>query len=162
MLRTTFVLALSMMFLAACHSPRGGAFPRSGGSNTYWSSETTQKTVTLIDLRDGHEFFTIDIPPGKQLTFDFVDGGGDDPVLAPDLMRWQIFDAGTRIGRLRNAMSVPNAASRRVDVFVRQAVEYAEAPPEEFLRVDDREDRPEWWTPRGGPLPQERFRDIYD
>jgi hypothetical protein len=148
--------------LAGCHSPRGGLLSHPGGSSTYYSSETTQKTVVIIDLRSGEEFFTIDIPPGKQLTFDFVENAGDDPVHTPDLLRYEIWDYPRITGRLTNMLSVPNAASRRIDVFVRQAIEYAEAPPEERLRVDQIQDRPDWWTPRGGPIPERRVRDIYD
>ena len=54
---------------------------------------------------------------------------GKDPVETPDLMRWQVWDVGTRSGSMQNALSVPNAASVRIDIDVRQDVAYAEAPP---------------------------------
>ena len=41
---------------------------------------------------------------------------GKDPVETPDLMRWQIWDVGTRTGSMQNALSVPNAASVRDDM----------------------------------------------
>lgn len=149
-------------FVAGCHSPKGGAMPASFGSSTYYSTETQPKTISMIDLRTEEVFFEIDIPPGKQLTFDFVSGRGDDPIYTPDLMRYQVFDLGTQTGRLRNAMSVPNAASRRIDVRIRRGVEYAEAPPERPLRTDEVSDRPDWWTPEGGPLPEQNPASLYD
>jgi hypothetical protein len=99
--------------------------------------------------------FTIDIPAGKQLTLDFVKGKGDDPVYSPDLMRWEIFDQGTTTGKLRNAMSVPRAASRRIDMTLRPNIEYVTGSPDRELRTDQLADRPDWWTPAGGALPDD-------
>lgn len=149
--------------LSGCHSQRGGMMPSSWGSTTYYSTETQQKTITLVDVRTGEQIFVIDVPPGKQLTLDFLKGQGDDPVYTPDLMRYQMWDQGTIIGRLTNSMSVPNAASRRIDVNLTRAVAYAEAPAEERLRVDQEADRPDWWTQKGGPMPEKtRPVDMYD
>lgn len=149
------------MLVVGCHSPSGGAFPRSTGSTTYYSTETMQKTITMVDVRSGDVFFQIDVPPGKQLTLDFQPGKGDDSVYTPDLMRYQIFDLGSQFGRLRNAMSVPNAASRRIDVSLHRMIEYAEAPPDRALRVDE-DPRPDWWSPRGGELPRSTAAEMYD
>lgn len=162
------VLTLSAMFalcalpLAGCYSPGGGMFSSMGGPQTFRSTESLQKTVTLIDLRSGETVFSIDVPPGKQLTFDFSRGEGDDPVYTPDLMRYEIQDAGTSFGKLSNAMTVPNAASRRVEVSVRQTVEYAATPEQRALRTDEMRDRPAWWTPKGGPLPEDTTLGMYD
>ncbi len=149
------------LVLAGCHSTRGGAFPRTGGSQTYYSTDTMQKTITVVDSRTGEVYLQIDVPVGKQLSLDFVKDGGDDPVNTPDLMRYQIMDQGTLIGRLRNAMSVPNAASRRIEVAVRQDVEYADAPPQRPLRVTE-EPPPEWWTPTGGEMDPYSPAEMYD
>lgn len=156
------LFALSFLTLSGCHSPRGGFMPASFGSTTYHSTETQPKSITIIDTRTGEEFFHMDIPPGKQLTLNFVADGGDDPVMTPDLMRYQVFDLGTRTGRLRNSMTVPNAASRRIDMNIRPGIEYAERPAEERLRTDELEDRPDWWTPDGGPRPEENNSELYD
>lgn len=154
--------AVVLMALSGCHSPRGGMMPASFGSTTYYSTETSPKTITLIDLRTGEEVFVMDIPVGKQLTLDFRAGMGDDPVYTPDLMRYQVFDMGTSIGRLRNSITVPSAASRRIDVDIRHGIEYAEQPPEEQLRTDELADRPDWWTPRGGEMPDDHPSELYD
>ena len=80
---------------------------------------------------------------------------GDDEVYTPDLMRWEVFDRGTGSGKLFNAMSVPNAYSRRVDMTIRPGHEYAQASPDRPLRTDEMVDRPEWWTSEGGEMPHE-------
>lgn len=165
MLKTvgTAVLACSaLMMLNGCHSPSGGMFPNPSGSMTYTSTETRQTSIAVIDLRTDEEVFVMYVPPGKQLTMDFRVGGGDDPVHTPDLMRWELFDAGTRTGRLQNSLTVPNAASRRIDVDFHQGVEWAEAPPEQQLRTDELADRPDWWTPEGGELPAASPAELYD
>jgi hypothetical protein len=148
--------------LPGCHSPRGGAMPASFGTHTYESRETSPKTVRLIDIRTDEEIFVMDIPVGKQLTLDFRAGMGDDPVYTPDLMRYQLFDIGTRFGRLRSSMTVPSAQVRRLELEIRPGIEYVEPPPEEMLRVDELRDRPDWWTPRGGRMPDEHPAEIYD
>ena len=155
-------IACTMMPLSGCHSPRGGILPHAGGSMTYVSTDSRQMSVSVVDVRTDEEIFVMEIPPGKQLTMDFRAGGGDDPVLRPDLMRWELFDAGTRTGRLHNGLTVPNATSRRVDVFVNQEIAWRDAPPEERLRTDELADRPDWWTPEGGELPQESPAALYD
>jgi hypothetical protein len=148
-------LGLSAASLAGCHDP-GGAFllNSTGASQTYYSTEVAPRTVRLIDTRTDEVLFEMEVPPGKQLTIDFEADEGDDPVLTPDLMRWQVFDLGTSYGKLRNAMTVPNSSCRRLDWEIRSGVEYQDMPPEYQLRSDQAANRPAWWTSRGGPLPE--------
>ena len=156
--------AAALLCLAAgCvyHSPDGGILPQSGGSHTYYSTQTQPKTVVMTDLRSDEEFFRLEIPAGKQFTFDFLEEEGDDTVNTPDLMRYEIWPIGTTYGRLRNALSVPNAMSRRIDVFLRDG-EYASADPARRLRTDEMIDRPAWWTPEGGPMPEDDETTLYD
>ncbi|MEM7229388.1 MAG: hypothetical protein AAF432_11305 [Planctomycetota bacterium] len=141
------------MLLTGCHSPKGGMMPSNNSSYTYYSTETVPKSVTMIDLRTNEEVFSIDIPAGKQLTFDFVEGAGDDPVYRPDLMRYMIWDIGTSTGKLRRSLTVPASFSRRVDIAIRPGPEYKPAEPGRELRSDEVGDRPEWWTPTGGDVP---------
>ena len=148
--------------MTACHSPSGGFMSHTGGSHTYVSTERMQKTITVIDTRSGEPVFSIDIPVGKQLTMDFDEGMGDDPVNTPDLLRYEIWDAGTRFGRLRNSITVPNASSRIIEVQVRQDVKYAAGSPRRVLRTDEVADRPSWWTPEGGPMPADSVVEMYD
>ncbi len=159
----TTVLAFALQLsIGGCHSPAGGTMPHSGGTMTYVSTETRQTSITVVDLRTDEELFVMYIPPGKQLTMDFRAKAGDDPVHTPDIMRWELFDAGRRTGRLKNSLTVPNAASRRIDVEIHQGIEWADAPQEEVLRTDELADRPDWWTPRGGELPGDTPAGMYD
>lgn len=151
--------------MGGCHATNngGGLASYSGGPQSIASTEKIQKSVRMIDLRSGEVFFAIDIPPGKKLTYDFDSGDGDHAVYTPDIMRYEVKDADDQFGKLGNAMTVPNAASRRVDVFVTQSVQYAnQSPASTALRTDTPADRPDWWTPRGGALPDYRENQIYD
>ena len=157
-MRIQALLALAIsacLVLPACHRPHGAMIPWSGGSHTYWSTETQPKTVRLVDLRTDEVLFNIDIPPGKQLVIDFLSGEGDDPVYTPDLMRYEVMDLGNEFGKLRSAMSIPAAPSRRLEMSIRQGPEYVTAAPDRVLRTDELGDRPDWWTPRGGQLPND-------
>ena len=153
LIRSLTAVAVAVAALSGCYTPQGGIMPYTGGPSTYVSNEQFPATVTLVDTRTDEPFFSIEIPPGKQLVLDFVDGGGDDPVATPDLMRYQIFARGTSTGKLRQALTVPNAASRRIDVDYRPGPEAPPASAERLLRTDELIDRPAWWTPQGGPLP---------
>jgi hypothetical protein len=148
-------LAIVALTAPACHRPQGGLMAATGSSQTYASYETQPKTVKIIDLRNGEVVFAMDIPVGKQLSVDFLDGEGADPVLAPDLMRYQVFDNGTTTGKLRSMLSVPSAHSRRIEVSLRPAPEYAAAAPDRVLRTDETGETPDWWTSQGGELPED-------
>ncbi|UCD74388.1 MAG: hypothetical protein JSV91_11425 [Phycisphaerales bacterium] len=145
----------AFLALTACHTEKGGWMPYTGGSTTYISTQTEPKTVILRDVRSGEILWQMEIPPGKQLTLDFVEGGGDDPDVTPDLMRWQLFEPGTKYGRLRNSITVPPADCLSLDMEVRPGPEYIAEGPEQRLRTDEMIDRPEYWTPVGGPLPDD-------
>ena len=145
------LLVTAAVTLTGCYNPHGALMNYTGQASTYWSTESRPATVTVIDTRTGEAFFTMEIPVGKQLTVDFKAGDGKDPVLTPDLMRWEVFVRGTTVGTLRNAMSVPDAYSRRIDVDYREAPEYAPQPADQALRIYH--DTPDWWTPRGGRIP---------
>jgi len=153
---TFTILTFGCLALAACHSPKGGVLPHTGGSFTYYSTETEPKNVRIVDMRNDEVIFAINIPPDKQLTFDFIEGKGDDPVHTPDLMKWEVLPMGTMTGKLRNAMTVPNAASRKIIVDIREGFEYAQAPNERTNQVQPESETANWgwWSPQGGPVPE--------
>ena len=152
---------VAMIAFVGCHMPHGGWFSRTGGSHTYYSTEARPTTITLVDIRTGESLFAMDIPAGKQLTIDFEAGEGDDPVHRPDLLRYQIFDIGTTIGKLRSSLTVPPANVRRVDVSFRSGTELRPEPYNHELRAD--QTAPAWWTPEGGPLPEDDVKaTMYD
>lgn len=150
----TLALLAATAFLAGCYSPGGGIYPRSGGGYTYVSSEMRPITITVIDTRTEKPFFKLDIPPGKQLTMNFIEGQGDDPVERPDRMVYAIWDAGTSNGRLTNQLTCPPLGSRRIDYTIRTAPEWREEPPSYVDKVDGKDPKPAWWTPQGGELPK--------
>lgn len=148
-----------------CHATNngGGALSYTGGPQTIASTEYMQKSVRMVDMRSGEVFFSIDIPPGKQLTYDFDRDEGDDAVYTPDIMRYEVKNIGDKSGKLGSAMTVPNAASRRVEVFVKQGTQYSnESPESAALRTDTPADRPDWWSARGGALPEQKSHAVYD
>lgn len=157
-----FIALTIAMFITGCHTPAGGIMPYTGGSNTYFSYETRPVTITIIDLRTNEEIFSMNVPPGKQLTFDFKEGLGDDPVYNPDLMRYEVFAMRTNSGKLRNSLTVPPANARRIDVSYRENYEYRDVTSDTQLRADQLMDRPEWWTPNGGPIPRQRITKVPD
>lgn len=155
-------MAAATISLNGCYKPGGAFLPYTGAPQTYYSTESSPKSVTLVDVRTNEIIFSIDIPVGQQLTMDFVAGSGDDPVHTPDLMRYQLWPIGTTTGRMRNAMTVPNAWARRVDIDIRDSMEYAPTPPDYKYRADDAGERPDWWTPKGGAYEQDSGLTIYD
>ena len=166
MLKSAGILVLGVMTMLAsigCHMPHGGWLGHTGGSQTYYSTETRPTTITLVDIRTGESLFAMDIPAGKQLTINFDEGEGDDPVHRPDLLRYQIFDIGTKTGKLRSSLTVPPANVLRIDVSFREGNELRPAPYNHELRADQTANLPDWWTPEGGPLPDDDVKaTMYD
>lgn len=154
--RTTVSLACTLglaALLAGCHTPGGAGY--TGASQTYVSSVWSPKTVTVIDTRTNEPVFQMEVPVGQQLSIQFVEKDGDDPVYSPARMRYQLWEAGKSYGSLQNSMTVPSAGSRKVIVDVREGPEYPPADGTTLGRVDRPEDRPGWWSPDGGTAPAE-------
>jgi hypothetical protein len=148
---------------AGCYGPGGGVMPYTGNAQVVYSTETRPMSMRVVDTRTDEVRFSMDIPVGQQLTYRFSEEGGDDPVLRPAALHWELMDIGTSFGRLGSAMGMPNRFSRRIDLYVRDGIEYLEAPPEYRLRADEEAERPGWWSPQGGPLPTSDSRvDMYD
>ncbi len=156
--RTTVSLACTLglagVLLAGCHSPGGAGY--TGASQTYESTVWAPKTVTVMDIRTNEPVFQMEIPVGQQLSLQFVEDDGDDPVYTPARMRYQLWEAGRNFGNLESSMTVPGAESRKVIVDVRQGPEYPPSDDATAGRVDRPEDRPGWWSSDGGPIPAER------
>lgn len=153
--RTPLALAalLTAATLTACHSPSGGMFPTRDGSTTYYSTQLQPASVTMVDMRTDEVIWSLDVPPDQQLTFQFFEGEGDDPVYTPALMRWAIFPLGKQTGKLLNTMSVPSSDTRKVVVEYREGVEYPEAPDDDVYRIDQTAALPDWHDSAAGPLP---------
>ena len=154
---------VSCLGLGSCYTSSGGVMPKTLGPQTYVSSATMHKTVRMVDVRNDQEFFVCDIPPGQQLVIQFDEGEGDDPVLRPDRMRYEVMPNDRTTGKLRNAMSVPDGPSRIIHLTVNQTPEFApDNTKARALRTDEVQDRPDWWTAEGGEVPKENGTTIYD
>ncbi len=118
-------LALATAALAGCGYRSGGQGWKDS-SETWKSTEFLPVTLTLIDVRSGEEVWTQDVPVGYQIVTRFITGGGTDRVERPDRLEYQTFQNGTHFGKLRSAIAVPPANSRRWEITYRQGPEYAE------------------------------------
>ena len=139
----------------ACQMYTPGGNPFFNGPDsaaTYDSTEEFPKTITVIDTRSGERIFVLEIPVGKKLVVDFIEGAGDNTVLTPDLMSWEVFPSSVYYGPLSNSLTVPNRWARRLDVTIRDSSEYASPLSDRPLRVDEINDQPDWWTPEGGNI----------
>ncbi len=154
-IRTLTLLAVLLGWTTApgCYAPDGGFMPSSSATFTYISTTWSPKTIQVIDTRTDEAFFSIALPVGKQLTFKFLEGKGDDPILTPDRMQWEIWNAPHTSGKLSNQLTCPPSTARRIQIELRPGPEDPISPEEYRLRVDDAESRPDHWTPQGGPLP---------
>ena len=148
------VTGLVGLVLVGCYGPNPGFMTATGHPVTYYSTELKPTTITIVDERSQEVIFSVEIPVGRQLTVDFQNGKGDDPVNTPDLMRYEVYEMGTKYGKLRNALTVPNQYCRSIRVDYRPAPESAPPPGDTPIRSD--EGRPAWWTPDGGPVPRRR------
>ena len=153
-------LALAFATLTGCYGPDGGFMPGSGRGYTYQSTSMTPLTISVTDTRTEEAFFTMELPPGKQLTFNFLQGGGDDPVYTPDRMIYAVWDNGTVMGHLDNQITCPPASCRRINVDIRKAPVWPEPDPAVRLRTDQEADRPAYGTPKGGPMPDPKKKNY--
>jgi len=122
---------LAVAALSACSGP-GYAYRNyhdEGGTGTsddkmvYVSRAFDAKTITVIDTRTGEALWTMDVPVGRKLVIDFEEGKAGDTPDRPDLMRWELMDDSDLYGGLDNAMPVPVADCRRIDVSLRAVPE---------------------------------------
>ena len=148
--QTIFIALLST--IASCYNPGGGFMPASGRGFTYISTSMQPLTVTVVDVRTQKAFFSMEIPPGQQLTFHFLPGGGDDPVSTPDRMVYAVWVAGTQDGKLDNQLTCPPAAARRIDVDIRKGPIWPEPDATTRLRTDREADQPPPSMPQDGKV----------
>jgi hypothetical protein len=128
-------------FAAGCYSTSGGYYPHTDGGFTYESTPMQPTTVMVLNSCDrteqhpgGVPFFIMEIPPGKQLTFNFEEDGGDHPTERPARMAYSLWDRGTQTGKLENVLSCPPASCRKIEVSYRPAPE--QPKPDEQVGSD--------------------------
>jgi len=90
---------------------------------TYESTPWRPWTVNLIDTRTHETIWSAEVPPGKQLVVVFRKGKGPTPE-NPDLMTWEITEAGRRFGAQSNKLPVPPRQARLLAPTLRPAPEF--------------------------------------
>lgn len=132
------LILMTTLPLGGCYSTVGGVMSHTGGGFTYESTESKPLTVAVVNTCErtqsnpnGTPFFIMEIPPGKQLTFNFEEDGGDDPALRPARMMYAVWEANTSTGSLSSILSCPSHACRRIDLVYRTAPE-ARRPDESY------------------------------
>ena len=125
--------------LGGCYWEGGPAW--SDWNETYASTEWQPKSFELIDTRTGEVIWSAEVPVGKQLVVRYRRDVGLDDAVYPDLMNWEIMDAGERFGALENSIPVPGKNARRMDWYLR---EVPELPPGMMpARTEGSTDRPQ-------------------
>jgi hypothetical protein len=160
---TTITILVGASTSCKMYAPGGNPFfngPESAA--TYQSTEEMPKTIVLADTRSGERLFVMEIPVGKKLVIDFIKDSGDNNVLTPDLMMWEVFPNNVNYGPLSNSMTVPNGWSRKLDVTFRNSSEYSNPITDRPLRVDEVNDQPDWWTVDGGEIDSTDPSNGYD
>ncbi len=126
-LQVVAMLFASLVWATGCvpyYQPGSQGFDNS--VHIYSSTEHVPTTLMLVDARNNEALWTMEIPPGKWLAVQFVEGTGNpDDFDRPDTLKYQIYDAGKRFGVLRSSITVPDDRNRRLELMVRDAVEYA-------------------------------------
>ena len=130
----TLGAATACAMLAGCWDPKyGGSLVSEGGvaasvDNHVFVSRSNQPwTVTVRDTRTGQAFWSIDVPVGKKLAIQFVQGGGTESQYTPDLMKWALMEESASTSNLSNSLPVPASDSRRIEPTLRAV---PELPPD--------------------------------
>ncbi len=90
---------------------------------TYVSTPYMPITVTLRDVRDGSELWSVDVPVHQKLVVRFYENKTRDNAQLPALMRWQLMDEND-VRSLSNQMPVPGSPVRRLEMVLRDGPEY--------------------------------------
>ena len=132
----------------------GGA-QRSNDEYTYVSTPWEPLTVTLFDRREDMPLWTVDVPVGSKVSIRFyANRETSGAVTRPDIMRWEIFDEDRNRARLSNAMAVPGAESRLLQVSLRDEV--PAMPDEPLPDRPDLVDPDKMWV----PVQPKRYRGV--
>lgn len=143
---------MSGCFIAPGLKP-GGA-QRSNDEFTYLSTPWEPLSVTLYDRREQMPLWTVDVPIGSKVSIRFyADRNTSGTVNRPDIMRWEIFDETRRNARLSNAMAVPGADSRLLQVSLRESTPEF---PEELPPAPELVDPDRTWV----PVQPRRYRGV--
>lgn len=123
LLATCSLVALTGVVGGCAHSEGGNM--QSMDRFTYVSTSYQPKTLVLLDTRDGEEIWSVDVPVGQKLVVQFEEGKAKNATPEnPDLMKWELGSADQSRLTLRNAIPVPPASARRIDMTLRDTPEW--------------------------------------
>ncbi len=120
-------VALGVALLAGGCTTFSGQHPGGRAASidqyTYVSTPYMPITVTLRDVRDGSELWSVDVPVHQKLVVRFYENKTRDNPQLPAVMRWQLM--GERDTRsLANQMPVPGSPVRRLEMVLRDGPEF--------------------------------------
>lgn len=122
------VLATAAVLGSAACGYRPGSRGFTDAPHTWPSTAYLPLTLSLIDTRTDEVIWTIDVPPGKWLVTRFVEGGNNLDSEWPDRLEYHVFDEGTKHGRLRSSIVVPDRSVLQWYVDYRTAPEFVDEP----------------------------------
>lgn len=154
-------LVVASAVLTGCYTTSPQLWETSVENYSYASTSQRPVTIALVDTRDDSEFFRMEVPVGKQLSFSFTETGGDDPVKRPAKLSWCINNSTDWFASPSNTQSAPPMYARRIDYYVRPQGEYKPKPPEMPMAAEPTE-KPAWQTKDGGPGPTPNVKKLYD
>lgn len=115
------IAGAAVFTLCGCYSEGGLGWSE---DQYVWVSRPHQPwNISLKDTRTGQEFWTTEVPIGKQLVIHFVEGDGTADTYTPDRMEWALMNDGDEWSRLDNSLPVPPANARRLDPTLRPTPE---------------------------------------
>lgn len=90
---------------------------------TYESTAFQPQTVTLVDVRDQQELWSVDVPVGWRLVVKFARNHGSDDPRYSDVMAWGLGPQSRHLISLENEVPSPGQSARRLDVTLRTTPE---------------------------------------
>ena len=125
---------------------------------SYVSTAFAPMTVTLRDVRDGSEIWSLDVPVNRKLIvrFDPADDEERD-TLRPAIMCWDVVDVDDS-SSLENEVPVPQDPYRRLEVTLRETPEYSDPAVPHF--ADRLEDEPRVVSTSASEAPPSRVVPI--
>ncbi|MEO1511607.1 MAG: hypothetical protein AAFU70_06005 [Planctomycetota bacterium] len=111
------------LVVAGCGQVPGGP-QRSIDMFTFESTTFEPKTVRVVDLRDGSEVWSSDVPVGEKLVLRFFDARSDNDYM-PDQMHWSIVPVTVSSTTLKSEIPVPPSWARRLEWEIRAIPEAA-------------------------------------
>lgn len=141
----------AVIILAAWAATAAGCYTEGGShislDRQVWVSRAFSPiTASVIDARTGEAIWSVDVPVGQKVVFDFRgpnSNPANDPVY-PDIMDWNVMPEHSQTTPLSRSVPVPSRDARRIEMTLRKAPEL----PERIPAVQSADSRRETGRPR--------------